>query len=277
MSNKKIITHNDYDGLLTLAFTLRFIGGEFEGFYDLTKIKSKHSFNLEDIKNKFFFVDADVNWCQSYGHHYLDLKEKIFNSRHLQSFNPNMDRKMENYFRKCPFNCAMVIMAKHENAREWLKNIIETDQDAVDIVSTILYGDSFEWIFRHYEENSKEWLDYYNLSFLKDFIEENKSQIKEKCCDIENELYNKIHQDDETYFQKVQNQEARVFNFILKKLKFNEVEIPNFNTYNVLEMEIQTCSLLDWNNMSDDEYKNVFSFARTSKDEVRYTRIVSVN
>lgn len=149
--DKKMIVHNDLDGILTAMFFKQYLNWEVVGVYDLNKISvtAKEPISMKDL----IYVDLDVTFSDYYsiGHH-------IIGSESNTHFNINdifgIDHKQ--YVKKFPLSTVLFLY--------WLYEI-ELPKDMLQNIF-LLHSDSTYKNYVTYKNNVEMWIKALGLNSL---------------------------------------------------------------------------------------------------------------
>lgn len=157
---RSFIIHNDLDGIVSGLIFKHFNKDiDFKGMYDLETFYLKDKLKKSDIG-----VDLDINLIECYGHHVCPLKNE-------KSHNPNniyLKDFYNEYTHKCPFNTAIILASKYNLKIDNIKQ-----------VSLLVFCDGMYQWYDKFKKNINDWLDRYNLQYIKNTLENNYEEIVE--------------------------------------------------------------------------------------------------
>lgn len=148
--NQKMVTHNDFDGIITALLLHKYLGWELVGLYDLRNLHLKEGIHpSEDI----VFVDLDVTQdnIKSIGHHVL-----ANNKEHSVNVNQLFGIGYDSFRFKYPLSTAYFLL--------WLHSDMIEEAGLNDYQKLLLLHCDTAWenyIGRdlRYQQNTKQWIN----------------------------------------------------------------------------------------------------------------------
>ena len=211
--NVHMVTHNDFDGLLTALIFHHVLGWKLVGLYDLEKLWISKDFkgNLEDI----VYVDLDVTkmGCRSIGHHMVaDISDHL-NLNHLFGVGT------KDYYWKFPLSTALFLF--------WL---YEIPFNSPMSKLMLIHSDSVWLSHKNYTDNVENWLNHFGMTELVNLLNnqsvfgriENGKMAKSQFTDVilEKSLFKfvqteaEMEKSDWKYRKKKENKSKRGKEFV---------------------------------------------------------------
>lgn len=257
-----IVLSPDIDGLLSYILYKKFINKNAEtiGIYNCKTLNIKEG---KFEKEKILFLDHDVNYFASFGHHFL-IKHLIDDSFF---YNPNLIYNTEDFKDKCPFSTVMLLLSQNSEIKKYFFD------SPMSIKALFLYADSFFILWKkYYRWNCENWLKKVGLQDVLDFIENNQDKIEEKILKLQNILINDYHcSSSKKYYAQscLEMNRQKLFDFLCNIFKIEtenilfekEVVLKRMNDLVVKKEEMKFYS----NN------NKVFSHARTYAESFNLT------
>lgn len=263
--NLQMVTHNDFDGMLTALIMHHVNGWKWIGVYDLKSIHLNEE--LEELPKDCVFVDLDVSHqgYRSIGHHILgDGDNGSLNVNKLFGVDA------ENFSSKYPLSTAIFLMWLYQLRFEDLSPLAQ---------AFLVHSDNVWQNYERYTKNVENWLKHLGLHSVLRFFER-KHYLNAMHKYIHPNTYGRGHQcnfvlkkdgmyhfkESNTSFQSYMDMLSRVF-------QIRRLEIPKARTFYTFKRQTITSPNRRHTEALEmlSYEKNIFSHAIHTKDEIKLT------